>query len=81
MADDMFRRVSPDPRDETTSKAAYERHNAEVRAEVPAERLIEWQPEDGWAPLCEGLGLPVPSEPFPHTNTTAEFRAMTGLDS
>ena len=66
--------------DEAGSKAAYERHNAEVRAEVPAERLIEWQPEDGWAPLCAGLDLPVPDEPFPHTNTTADFRTMTGLD-
>jgi hypothetical protein len=80
MADLMFKRISPDPSDEALTKAAYERHNAEVRAEVPPERLIDWLPEDGWGPLCEGLGLPVPDAPFPHTNTTAEFRAMTGLD-
>jgi hypothetical protein len=80
MAMDMFNRVSADPRDEALTKAGYERHNAEVRAEVPAERLIDWKPEDGWDPICAGLGLPVPDEAFPHTNTTAEFRAMTGLD-
>ena len=51
--------------------AAYERHNERVRRAVPAERLIEWSPGDGWAPLCERLGLPEPDEPFPHLNTTS----------
>ena len=59
---------------------AYERHNAEVRAAVPADRLIEWTPSDGWDPICERLGLAVPDEPFPVTNTTEEFRTnMLGL--
>ena len=31
--------------------------------------------------LLQRLGLPVPDEPFPHVNTTAEFRQMLGLDS
>lgn len=53
--------------------AAYEAHNARVRAEVPPARLLEWQPGDGWAPLCERLGVPVPDEPFPHTNSTQDF--------
>ena len=60
--------------------AAYERHNAEVRAEVPAERLIDWTPSDGWGPICTGLNLPVPDEPFPVTNTTKEFREMIGIE-
>jgi hypothetical protein len=76
----MFRRLTPDISDEAATKAAYEQHNERVRAEVPADRLIDWQPHDGWGPLCEGLGVPVPDEPFPVTNTTAEFRAMTGRD-
>jgi hypothetical protein len=76
----MFRRFSPEWPDEAACKRAYERHNAEVRATVPASRLVEWQPADGWAPLCEALGVPVPDEPFPVTNTTAEFREMAGLD-
>ena len=59
---------------------AYQRHNAEVRSEIPPDRLLEWQPGDGWEPLCERLGVPVPDEPFPHTNTTEDFRAMAGLD-
>jgi hypothetical protein len=76
----MFRRFTPDWSDEAACKAAYEAHNAAVRAEVPASRLVEWQPSDGWAPLCDALGVAVPDEPFPKTNTTAEFRAMVGLD-
>jgi hypothetical protein len=56
--------------------AAYERHNDAVRKGVDAGRLLEWTPGDGWEPICERLGLPVPAEPFPHANTTEEFRAM-----
>ena len=63
------------------AKRAYDAHNAAVRAEADPDRLVEWQPGDGWAPLCDALGVDVPSTPFPHVNTTEEFRAMAGLDS
>jgi hypothetical protein len=61
--------------------AAYERHNAAVRSSVPLDRRLEWTVADGWTPLCERLGLPVPDEPFPWTNTTEQFRADNHLDS
>jgi hypothetical protein len=81
MATTMFeRRFTPGWRDQAAATAAYEAHNGTVRATVPAERLVEWHPGDGWAPICTALGVPVPSEPFPHVNTTSEFRAMTRLD-
>jgi hypothetical protein len=70
------RRFTPDVTDSDAAKAAYERHIAEVRAGVPADRLVEWRPGDGWGPLCDALGTPIPDAPFPHTNTTAEFQAM-----
>jgi hypothetical protein len=73
-------RFSDDFDNEDAMIAAYERHNAEVRAEVPAERLIDWTPSDGWGPICAGLNLPVPAEPFPFTNTTKEFREMIGVE-
>lgn len=46
-----------------------------IRGLVPKERLLEWTVEDGWGPLCEFLGKPVPKEdePFPHVNTAAGF--------
>ncbi len=60
--------------------AAFERHNADVRANATASRLVEWQPGDGWEPIAGALGVPVPDEPFPHANTTEEFRQMMGLE-
>jgi len=73
-------KFTPDWRDLDACRAAYEKHNADVRASVPSEKLIDWQPGDGWEPICEKLGLPVPSEPFPRVNSTDDFRAMLGLE-
>jgi hypothetical protein len=67
-----------DPSDAETAKAGYERHNAEVRATIPKDRLLEWKATDGWAPLCERLGVPIPDEPFPVTNTTEEWQGRAG---
>jgi hypothetical protein len=49
----------------------YAQHNAAVRREVPAERLLEFQVSQGWEPLCAFLGVPVPRHPFPHVNDRA----------
>jgi sulfotransferase family protein len=68
-------RFAPVWEDADAARAAYERHNAQVRAAVPADRLIEWQPGDGWTPICAALGVPEPAEPFPHENKRAEFRS------
>jgi hypothetical protein len=47
--------------------------NDEVKRTVPPERLLVWQPQDGWEPLCEFLDVPVPDEPLPNVNDTAAF--------
>jgi hypothetical protein len=60
--------------DDNACLEAYERHNAAVRAAVPPERLIDWPTGAGWEPLCAALGVAVPDLPFPHVNTTREFR-------
>ncbi|MFY1670496.1 sulfotransferase family protein [Plantactinospora sp. WMMB334] len=52
----------------------YRDHVAEVRATVPAGRLLEFDVAQGWGPLCEFLGVDVPAEPFPLLNTAASFR-------
>jgi hypothetical protein len=81
MIDALFSRsLGGDVTDREAVMAAYEAHNAAVRSEIPPERLFEYQPGDGWAPLCAALGLPEPDEPFPHTNTREEFRERAGLD-
>lgn len=52
----------------------YRRHNAEVQATVPADRLLVYQVSQGWQPLCEFLQLPVPDRAFPHLNDRQAFR-------
>jgi len=82
MIADLFSRTfTSEWTDEDAAKRAYEAHNAAVRAAVPADRLVEWHPGDGWEPLCAALGIDEPAEPFPHVNSTDEFRAMAGLDA
>jgi len=71
---------TPDWRDRDAAKAAYIRHNERVRAAVPADRLVEYRAGDGWEPLCAALGVEIPAEPFPHTNTTADFRTQSNLE-
>jgi predicted naringenin-chalcone synthase len=55
--------------------ARYERHNNEVLANVPAERLLVYEVEQGWGPLCEFLGVAEPDLDFPHLNDRRAFRA------
>jgi hypothetical protein len=70
----MFARLTPHWRDRDAAMAAYAAHNAAVRAEVPGDRLIDWQPHDGWEPICSALGIAVPDIAFPHTNTSDDFQ-------
>lgn len=62
--------------DKAACLAAYDRWYADARARIPKDRLLEWTAKDGWGPICERLGLPVPAEPFPRVNTTEDFQAM-----
>lgn len=79
MARLLKERFSDNLEDSSAMMAAFKQHNDAVRAAIPEERLLEWTATDGWDPICDRLGLPVPSEPFPKVNSTDEFRAMIGL--
>jgi hypothetical protein len=54
--------------------AGMERWNQEVIDTVPSDRLLVWNPKDGWEPLCELLEVDVPSEPLPDVNDTENFQ-------
>jgi hypothetical protein len=57
--------------DEETAVEIFERHTENVRAALPADRLLVFQATDGWGPLCEFLGVEAPvDEPYPHLNDT-----------
>ena len=53
----------------------FRKHTREVIRAIPAERLLVYEVSQGWEPLCEFLGVPVPGEPFPAQNSRAEFIA------
>ena len=67
--------------DRNHALAVYAEHLAEVRATVPADRLLEFDVAQGWQPLCAFLGVDVPDEPFPRLNTSESFRRNIIADS
>ena len=69
---DMFDRRMHD-RDHVIG--VYERHNAEVRAAIAPERLLDYDVASGWGPLCDFLGVAAPEGPMPKANSTEEFQA------
>ncbi len=54
--------------------AAMQRWNEQVQADVPAERLLVWKPEEGVEPLAEFLEVDRPQEELPRLNDTKAFR-------
>lgn len=67
-----------EPHDRDHLVETLRRHNDEVRATVPPDRLLVYRVEDGWAPLCEFLDRPVPDEPFPHANPREQWGSGSG---
>ena len=53
----------------------YRRYCDDVKANIPADRLLAYRTGSGWEPLCRFLGVPVPEGPFPNINTRDEMRA------
>lgn len=68
----VTRSVGPDRSRETIVKV-FNDHIAAVRAEIPAERLLVFEAKDGWQPLCDFLGVPVPEGGYPRSNNREEF--------
>lgn len=64
--------------DEHEAVEAFNRHIAEVKATVPADRLLVFQVSEGWAPLCDFLEVPIPDEEFPHVNEANGFHKSIG---
>ncbi|KAK0269340.1 hypothetical protein LTR91_000597 [Friedmanniomyces endolithicus] len=56
------------------ARAAYRKHNAEIRATVSKERLLEYKLGSEWEPLCAFLGKEVPGVLFPNLNDSEMLR-------
>jgi len=59
--------------DRTFAVRAFEEYNAMVRREVAPERLLVFEIDAGWQPLCRFLQVAVPEGEFPHLNDRQEF--------
>jgi len=59
--------------DRESAIRAFEQHNELVKKSVPPNRLVIWQAEDGWGPLCAALNVNVPRSRFPHANARKAF--------
>ena len=53
--------------------AAFNSHNKAVKETIPASQLLVFDVRQGWGPLCDFLGVPMPEGDFPRTNHRAEF--------
>lgn len=58
---------------EEESVKFYKEWVEEVKKTVPKEKLLVFEPKDGWGPLCEFLNVSTPEGPFPHVNDTASI--------
>ncbi|MCW8808922.1 MAG: hypothetical protein OQK79_12565 [Rhodanobacter sp.] len=60
--------------DRERALAHYAQHIEDVKAAVPAERLLVFSVDQGWKPLCDFLGVPVPASEFPNVNDRAAIK-------
>jgi hypothetical protein len=51
----------------------YLEHIEEVKRVVPPEKLLVYDVNDGWEPLCRFLKVSLPDKPFPHLNETRDY--------
>lgn len=58
---------------EKNGKEVFRKHNAQIEALVPEERLLRYDVRQGWKPLCDFLEVDVPSQPFPSGNNMDSF--------
>jgi len=77
---EFFRRTVYDPilehiDDRAFMTGFFRDHVAAVKASIPAERLLVYDVREGWEPLCEFFGLPVPADSFPRTHSRDEMIA------
>ena len=61
--------------DDIFTEKCYNRHNQWVRdvAAKHGQVVLEWEPDDGWPPICKLLGCEEPQKAFPRTNETVEI--------
>lgn len=59
--------------DRTEFGRRYDHHNDQVKNSISPDRLLVYHVSDGWFPLCDFLGVPVPKVPMPSVNAKEEW--------
>ena len=59
--------------DRAYAMSVFNAHIAQVQAAIPASRLLTFDVRQGWGPLCDFLGVPVPAITFPNLNSSKQF--------
>lgn len=72
----VFDTVDNRMRDKDYMVSYFEKRNAEIIEKVPADNLLVYEVKEGWGPLCEFLGKPVPDTEFPRVNSREETKAL-----
>jgi hypothetical protein len=62
-------------KDREKAIAHYRQHIEDVKAAVPADRLLIFSADQGWKPLCDFLGVPAPESEFPNLNDRSAIKA------
>jgi len=62
--------------DKAFAEQAFNNHLEDVKATVPADKLLIYDVRDGWGPLCKFLDVEEPKEALPHLNKKENFKTM-----
>jgi len=74
MASDVIAKTGfPPGLDRNALVNAFIAHVDAVKETIPANQLLVFEVRQGWEPLCDFLGAPIPATEFPRTNHREEF--------
>jgi len=62
--------------DKAFAEKMFNKHIEDVKAYVPADKLLVYDVSEGWGPLCKFLGVPEPNEEPLHLNKKEDFKVM-----
>nr|VZI09653.1 unnamed protein product [Spirometra erinaceieuropaei] len=75
-----LRRNRDDLMNDTLLRQAFVEWTDYVKKTVPPERLLIFNANEGWTPLCRFLNRPVPDCPFPSVNSRKEMKRYMLFD-
>lgn len=61
------------------ARQVYRAHNETIKRVAPQGRLLLFDFEEGWEPLCKFLGKEIPDVPFPRVNETEAVQEKVNL--